>query len=170
MYLLSNDEWCQFWWYFSFLCRWCWLGLAGGQVDIVIHNEYGVSISSPYQGPRHFPPSGLPWPASLEKTAVCRVRGGVPGPSWSSLCAMFLMSIKKGKIESSRTDVPDFFSNFGSRSRYLDRSQGWPSSGSSRQVAVSCDGDAGRQARECAADNEAATRAARVPRLVDRDI
>ena len=83
---------------------------------------------------------------------------------------MFLMSIKKGKIESSRTDVPDFVSDFGSRSRYLDRSQGWPSSGSSRQVAVSCDGDAGRRARECAADNEAATRAARVPRLVDRDI
>ena len=53
---------------------WDWQG--GGQVDIVIHNEYGVSISSPYQGPRHFPPSGLPWPASLEKTAVCRVRGG----------------------------------------------------------------------------------------------
>ena len=122
MYLLSNDEWCQFWWYFSFLSRWCWLGLAAGQVDIVIHNEYGVSISSPYQGPRHFPPSGLPWPASLEKTAVCRVRGGVSGPSWS-LCAMFLMSIKKGKIESSRTDVPDFVSDFGSRSRCLDRSR-----------------------------------------------
>ena len=62
---------------------------AGGggwdwQVDRLILSFIMNTVSpiySPYQGPRHFPPSGLPWPASLEKTAVCRVRGGVPGPS-----------------------------------------------------------------------------------------
>jgi len=67
------------------------VGLAGGQVDIVIHNEYRVAIASPYQGPGHFPPSGLPASFFREDS---RVRGEVLGPAHLafmifSLCNVF---------------------------------------------------------------------------------
>ena len=197
MYLLSNDEWCQFWWYFSFLCRWL---VWGWQVDRLILSFIMNTVSP---SPAHtrdqviFHPA-VCRPASLEKTAVWGAGSSVQLilPSWSSLCAMF--SRLKEENECSGTDVllsydylwlsplitfqssyfyllvchriPDFVSDFGSRSRYLDRSQGWPGSGSSRQVAVAGDGDAARRVKAgegVLADNEAATRPARVPRSVD---
>ena len=96
MYLLSNDEWCQFWWYFSFLCRWL---VWGWQVDRLILSFImnTVCVASPYQGPGHFPPSGLPASFFREDS---RVRGEALGPAHFafmifSLCNVFSSKRRK---------------------------------------------------------------------------